>query len=136
MAPDKERERERDRPPPRDLLKEARERREAGRRDAERAAAERKEADARQQRQAAPQDAAGRTDEPDRPAHAHRCDSSPRPLTAAITTVLARSQRRSSAPFKVRDLAEQLPVVTEIGVRLPGRGSKTFSHACDSMIGH
>ena len=76
MAPEKERERERerDRPPPRDLLKEARERREVERRDAERAAAERKKAGARQQRHAPPQDAAGRSDEPERHAPAVRCD--------------------------------------------------------------
>ena len=74
--PEREREKERERPPPRDLLKEARERREAARKEAERAARERREAEARQapaRHAPVPKAPARRPDDQDRHAQPDRC---------------------------------------------------------------
>lgn len=75
-VPEREREKERERPPPRDLLKEARERREAARKEAERAAREKREADARQppaRHAPAPREPARRPDDRERHAQPDRC---------------------------------------------------------------
>ena len=75
--PEREREKERERPPPRDLLKEARERREAARKEAERAAREKREADARQpparHALAAPREPARRPDDRERQQDRYAC---------------------------------------------------------------
>lgn len=75
-VPEREREKERERPPPRDLLKEARERREAARKEAEKAARDRREAEARQapaRHASAPREPARRPDDRDRHAQPDRC---------------------------------------------------------------
>ena len=107
-APERERETERERPPPRDLLKEARERREAARKEAERAAREKREADARQppaRHAPAPREPVRRPDDRERHVQQDRCACAKH---AAYATTALRQE-----PFLLGTPLPSVPSLTD-----------------------